>query len=59
MRKPSIPAILLSNVIHEQGISQNNLISDAGIDRSTYYQMLNGKRLGHWTSLPRSSPGLI
>lgn len=37
---------LLAAVIQEQGISRNKLIHDASIDRSSFYQILNGKRPG-------------
>ena len=45
MKRSSAPADLLSKVIREQEVSQNSLIRSAGIDRSSYYQMLSGKRL--------------
>lgn len=36
----------LAQVIHEQNISRNILIRSIPIDRSTFYQILNGKRPG-------------
>ena len=37
---------LLQKVIKEQGLSRNNLIHTIDIDRSSFYQILNGKRPG-------------
>ena len=35
---------LLSKMIDQKGISKNNLIREIGVDRSTFYKLINGKR---------------
>ena len=37
---------LLTKVIEQQGISRNKLIHDSSIDRSSFYQILSGRRPG-------------
>ena len=36
---------LLSEMIDEKGISKNNLIREIGVDRSTFYKLINGNRI--------------
>ena len=36
---------LLNSIIDSQPVTKNSLINKTGIDRSSFYQILNGKRI--------------
>lgn len=36
---------LLNSIIDSQSVTKNSLINETGIDRSSFYQILSGKRI--------------